>query len=229
MSGLVFAWGYYILFEAMDSSRAQAIALYAGSPWERFLSVFKFWEEPYEVVEKMLPKAGIITELGCGEGLLANYLAIASAKRRVIGYEIVPERLARAKKGIKNTIYHVGDIVEVPFPKSDAIILFHVLHHLPGRLAQENVLKKVKKSLKKGGKLIIVDVHVVPTLKYIAAWIADHFLVPWVFEKRFFTRAYFRNKKEWLQLLNKIGYSVKTTEKTKGRPFPNIIFSCTPK
>ena len=206
----------------------QAIALYANNPWERFLSVFKFWEEPYEVIEKMTPKLGTITELGCGEGLLTNYLAIASPQRKIIGYEIVPERLAAARKGIPNTTYYVGDIIDVPYPKSDAIILFHVLHHLPGKADQEAVLKKTMKALKKDGALIIVDVHVTPTFKYVAAWIADHFLVPWVFEKRFFTRAYFRTKHEWVSLLKKLGLSVNVSEETKGRPFPNIIFECTP-
>lgn len=210
-----------------QDARDRAISLYASNLWEKFLSNFKFWEEPYEVVEKMLPKKGIITELGCGEGLLTNYLALVAAKRKIIGYEIVPERLARAKKGIKNASYAIGDIVKIPFPKSDVFILFHVLHHLPGKLVQEKVLEKVKRNLKKNGKLVIVDVHVTPTLKYIAAWIADHFLVPWVFEGRFFTRAYFRKEEEWVNLLKKIGFNVTVSEATRGRPFPNIIFECT--
>lgn len=210
----------------MQDARERTISLYAGSVWEAFLSKFKFWEEPYEVVEKMLPDRGMITELGCGEGLLTNYLALAAPKRKIIGYELVPERLERAKKGIKNASYAVGDIVKIPFPKSDVFILFHVLHHLPGKPAQEVVLEKVKRSLKKGGKLIIVDVHVVPSLKYIAAWIADHFLVPWVFEKRLYTRAYFRKEHEWVNLLQKLGFKIHVTEETSGRPFPNIIFEC---
>lgn len=210
----------------MDYARQKAIGLYAGNAWEKFLSNFKFWEEPYEVVDKMLPQSGTITELGCGEGLLSNYLAIISPKRKVIGYELVPERLARAKKGIKNALYYVGDVVKIPYPQSDAIILFHVLHHLPGKEAQEEVLQKAKKSLKNGGELVIVDVHVKPTIKYVAAWIADHFLVPWVFEKRFYTRAYFRRESEWVSLLKNVGFTIKVTEETSGRPFPNIIFEC---
>ncbi len=210
-----------------SDARQQAINLYAGSLWEEFLSKFKFWEEPYEVVNKMLPPKGIITELGCGEGLLSNYLAIDSRQRKIIGYEIAPERLARAKKGVDNTAYYVGDIVKVPFPRSDAVILFHVLHHLPSKTAQEEVLKKAKSSLIKGGQLIIVEVHVTPSVKYIAAWIADHFLVPWVFEKRFYTRAYFRSKQQWVTLLKKLEFNVRGSEETKGSPFPNIIFECT--
>lgn len=208
----------------MEDARKRAISLYRSSVWEKFLSIFKFWEEPYEVVEKMLPRSGVIVELGCGEGLLANYLALASPKRKVIGYEIVPERLDRAKKGIKNTSYKVGDIVDISYPKADTFILFHVLHHLPSLAAQEEVLKKVKKSLNSGGKLIIVDVYIEPSIKYLAAWVADHFLVPWVFEKRFYTKACFRKEEEWITLLKKLGYNVKVTLEVKGRPFPNIIF-----
>lgn len=211
----------------MQNAREQAINLYAGTSWETFLSKFKFWEEPYEVVDKILPVYGTITDLGCGEGLLSNYLAISSPKRKVIGYEIASERLSRAKKGVKNAYFYVGDIVNVEYPASDVIVLFHVLHHLPSKDAQENVLKKAKNSLKKQGKIIIVEVHVKATLKYIAAWVADHFLVPWVFEKRFYTKAYFRKEHEWVNLLKKMGFKIKVRQETSGRPFPNIIFECT--
>lgn len=211
----------------MRDARNRAIGLYAKTGWEIFLSNFKFWEEPYEVAEKMLPKVGTITDLGCGEGLLANFLALSSSRRKIIGIEIAPERLERAKKGIKNANFYVGDIVKVPYPKADAVVLFHVLHHLPSANAQNEVLKKTKTSLKKNGKLIIVDVHVKPTLKFLAAWVADNFLVPWVFEKRFYTKARFKKEEEWIRLLKKMGFTIKTTEATAGRPFPNIIFECT--
>lgn len=210
----------------MEDVRQKAIRLYAHTPWEIFLSKFKFWEEPYEVVNEMVPTSGTILDLGCGEGFLSNYLALSSSKRKIIGIELTKERVARAKKKIKNTSFSAGDIVKIPFPKSDTIVLFHVLHHLPGKNAQEIVLQKTKKSLKKNGKLIIVEVHVKPTIKYYLAWFADHFLVPWVFEKRFFTRAYFRKEKEWTALLKKMGFKVKITEETSGRPFPNIILEC---
>lgn len=211
----------------MQNARDQAINLYAKTAWEIFLSKFKFWEEPYEVVDKILLKEGEITDLGCGEGLLSNYLALSSPKRKIIGFEIAPERLARAKKGIKNAKFYVGDIINVQYPKADAVVLFHVLHHLPSKNAQEKVLEKAKDSLKKNGALVIVEVHVKPTIKFVAAWIADNFLVPWVFEKRFYTRAFFRTEKDWINMLKNMGFKIKVTEETSGRPFPNIIFECT--
>lgn len=210
----------------IDLARQKAIDLYSDNNWENFLSHFKFWEEPYEVVNKMIPKSGTIVELGCGEGLLTNYLAISEPRRKITGYELVPERLESARKKVKNTIYKVADVTKLALPKADIFILFHVLHHLPSKDSQEILLKDVKKALNKNGKLIIVDVHVSFGIRYVAAWFADHFLVPWVFEGRFFTRAYFRTVGEWKMLLKKIGYKTKTKIETKGRPFPNIIFEC---
>ncbi len=210
----------------IDIARQKAISLYSNNSWENFLSHFKFWEEPYEVVNKMIPKSGTIIELGCGEGLLTNYLAISEPKRKIVGYELVPERLELAKKKIKNTVYKVADVTRLKLPKEDIFILFHVLHHLPSKTSQEKLLADIKKAINRNGKLIIVDVHVSFGIRYVAAWIADHFLVPWVFEKRFYTRAYFRRAGEWKSLLKKLGYKTKTKIETKGRPFPNIIFEC---
>lgn len=214
------------IITSMQNAKDQTINLYSRNAWEAFLSKFKFWEEPYEVVNKMLPDNGRIIDLGCGEGLLSNYLALASSKRKITGVEIAPERLVRAKKGIKNAFFSVGDIIKTPYPKADAIVLFHVLHHLPNKNSQEKVIEKAKDSLKKNGKLIIVEVHLKPTIKYAAAWFADHFLVPWVFEKRFFTRAYFRREQEWINMLKKVGFKIKITQASSGRPFPNIVFEC---
>lgn len=210
----------------MKNARQQAINLYGNTLWEAFLSKFKFWEEPYEAVDKILSSQGIITDMGCGEGLLSNYLALSSPQRKILGYELAPERLERAKKGVKNASFKVGNIVDLEYPKADAVILFHVLHHLPSKDAQEKVINKAKESLKRDGELIIVEVHVKPTVKYFAAWFADHFLVPWVFEKRFYTKAYFRKEEEWVNLLKNMGFKTKVTEETSGRPFPNIIFEC---
>ena len=111
----------------MESAREKTINLYAGNWWEKFLSNFKFWEEPYEVVEKILPKNGTVLDLGCGEGLLSNYLAIASDKRKITGIEIAPERLERAKKGMI-------DFASLVSPYSESKSNSH--HHVSSRGTQ---------------------------------------------------------------------------------------------
>jgi ubiquinone/menaquinone biosynthesis C-methylase UbiE len=210
----------------MNTIRERVINLYSNNIWENFLSHFKFWEEPYEVVNNMLPQKGTIIELGCGEGLLSNFIAMSKPNAKIIGYEINPDRLTLARKGIPNAIYKVADVTNLKLLKANSYILFHVLHHLLSERQQEKILKNIKENLLKNGKLIIVEVHVKLSLKYFAAWFADHFLVPWVFENRFFTKAYFRGESEWIKILEKIGYSTKVRIETKGRPFPNIIFEC---
>lgn len=205
----------------------KTISLYAGLGWKSLFTKWKFWEEPYTELEKLIPKKGEIVDLGCGEGILVNFLALSSKDRKLLGFEIAKERLAIASRGIPNTEFQLGDITEIVIPPADAITIFHVLHHLNSYKQQKEVLQKCAKSLKKGGKLLIVEVEIKPSLKYYTCWLADHFFVPWVFEKRFYTPAFFRTSKNWKKFLTQIGFSCKIIPAEANRPFSNVILECT--
>ena len=44
---------------------------------------------PFDIIEKHVPKKGTIVDLGCGFGIFANFLAIQSDDRKVIGIHSV--------------------------------------------------------------------------------------------------------------------------------------------
>lgn len=205
----------------------ETINLYSDTGWKSLFTKWKFWEEPYEELEKLIPDHGKIIDLGCGEGILANFLALSSNKRKVLGFEIDKTRLFVANRNIPNTQFKQADITKLTIPSCDVITLFHVLHHLDSYEEQEEVLKSCFKALKKNGKLLIVDVEIKPSIKYWTCWLADHFLVPWVFEKRFYTPAFFRTSKNWKKFLNKIGFYCEIIPAEAGRPFSNVILKCT--
>lgn len=205
----------------------ETIKLYANTGWKSIFAKWKFWEEPYTELEKLIPTQGKVVDLGCGEGILANFLAISSDRRKVIGFEIDKKRVAIANRDIPNTQFQQADITKLEIPDCDVITMFHVLHHLQSHKQQEDVLRKCFKTLKKNGKLLIVDVEIKPSLKYWICWLFDYFFVPWVFEGRFYTKAYFRNSKDWKKLLEEIGFSCKIIPADAGRPFSNVILDCT--
>lgn len=207
----------------MSNEIKQTISLYSDSFWKNIFSYIRFWDAPYVELEQIIPKKGKVIDLGCGEGIFANFLAISSSKRQIYGVELDKNRVKHANKKIKNTKFINGDITKESIPKADAIILIHVLHHLNSLDEQEELLKKCIKKLSKNGSLVIAEIEPNGSLKYFTTWFTDHFLVPWLFEKRFYSEIYFRKAKEWKSLLKKLGYKSQIVLADQGKPFSHVI------
>lgn len=202
----------------------QTVSLYKTDGFGKLFSEIRSWDAPYEDLEKVVPKVGRILDLGCGDGLLANYLALASSRRIVTGIELNAGRLKIADKGLKNTRFVRGDIIKVKYPKSDSVVLAHVLHHLPSKASQEMVLKKITKMLVPKSKLIILEIDEKPFLKYIFSVLVDMVVVPILFERKFFSsKVFYRTWDEWSKLLKKLGYKTEVKTIHKGMPFSHIL------
>jgi 2-polyprenyl-3-methyl-5-hydroxy-6-metoxy-1,4-benzoquinol methylase len=212
----------------MKEAKNEVIKRYRNKSYTWLFSYIRFWDAPYHEVEHIIPKKGTIVELGCGEGLFSNFLAISGSKRNVIGIEIDKHRLKNADKKVKNATFRFGDITKVKIPDADTIVLFHVLHHLHSYEEQEKLIARCKKALKPRGSLVIVEVNPVFSYKYFITWFTDHFLVPWLFERRLYSPIFFRSEKNWQNLFKKLGFRSKKTLCDKGKPFSHILYVCTP-
>ena len=202
------------------------LSLYYGLGWKSIFARIRLKDAPYKQTESLMPKKGIIVELGCGEGLFSNYMALSSGKRKIIGIEIDKDRFKQANRKISNTEFLLGDATKTNIPQCDVIVMMHLLHHLRSFEDQERLIRNFRKKLKKNGKMVIIEVEPKLSWKYFLAWSADHFLVPWLFEKRIYSKIYFRKRKEWERLLEKAGFEVKTHPADKNMPFSHIIFEC---
>lgn len=208
----------------------KAVSLYEKDGFGKLFSQIRSWDAPYEVLEKIVPKKGEILDLGCGDGLLVNYLALSSPKRKITGIELNSDRIEIADKGIKNARFLRGDILTKKYPKADSVILAHVLHHLPSFASQEKVLEKLSGILKKKNKLIILEIDNKPLLKYFFSIIVDSVVVPILFEgKVFATKLFYRTSSEWQRLLEELGFSVEVKSTHRGMPFSHILIEATKK
>lgn len=204
----------------------QTIKLYSGLGWKSLFAKIRFWDAPYLELEALVPKTGKIIDLGCGDGIFANFLALASSGREVYGIEINKSRIKDANRGIKNTKFLHGDITQRDIPYADAVVLVHVLHHLSSFSEQEKMIRKCKSKLKKRGKLIIAEAEPKFSLKFFITWFTDHFLVPWVFESELYSPIFFRKGKGWKILLENLGFSCQVIAVEKRKPFTHIILDC---
>ena len=109
-------------------------------------------------------KAGdSVLDVGCGTGTLA----IVSKRRvgptgTVHGIDASPEMIARAREKAKKAgvevFFKQGVVEALPFPDAhfDAVLSTLMLHHLPRKL-REQCAREVRRVLKPGGRVLVVD------------------------------------------------------------------------
>ncbi|MBZ9621449.1 class I SAM-dependent methyltransferase [Clostridium sp. FP2] len=110
----------------------------------------------FKYLLKFVPNnVGTCLDIGCGKGELSNMLLQKS--NNVIAVDLSDKMIERAKilHANKNIKYICGNILNMKFENNsiDVIITTATAHHLP----YEWLLCFAKDKLKKGGKLIILD------------------------------------------------------------------------
>lgn len=175
--------------------------LYDNLGYVTVFMYFRFCHAPYLLVESLVPKKGLIIDLGCGYGFFSNMLGLAEPARQVIGIELNKRKVQYADRNVKNVNFSNADITKSDISDCDAIVFFHVLHHLNSRNQQYRLLKACSKKLKKGGKLIVVEIDYRPWWKFIFTLFVDTALY-------FGDRFYYRSQNEFTRLFKKLGLEV---------------------
>lgn len=194
--------------------------LYARNKWTHLFAAVRFWTGSYSEIERMVPKKGTILDLGCGYGIFANYLALASPSRKMIGIDTDRKKIKNACKGVLNTSFKVGDATKMKIKNLTAIILHDVLHHLNSYTQQEQLIKDCKNMLKRNGILIIVEVNNTPLWKLILGRATDFLMYKG-------QQVYYRYKKNMLKLLqNYFSRKFIYSENLQNSPYPHVVYIC---
>jgi ubiquinone/menaquinone biosynthesis C-methylase UbiE len=120
-------------------------------------------QRPRELVAALGITPGMtVVDLGSGPGYMLPYLSEAvGAQGQVIAQDVFSEFLAEARKrtaGLKNVSFVLGTAKETKLsPKSaDLILVLDVYHHLD---YPQQTLADLRRALKPGGRLAIVEYH----------------------------------------------------------------------
>lgn len=198
----------------------QCKKLYKGNLWINFFTEIRFWTGSFIQLEQYIPKKGKILDLGCGYGILANFLALSSKDREVIGVDTDAKKIKNAKKGVLNTSFRVEDATKMNVKDFDVIILHDVLHHLNSFKDQEKLIDDCKKMLKGKGILFIVEVDDKPFWKLLLGRLTDLVMYSGA-------PVYYRYKNDMIKVLEK--YFLKsniTVGKFHNNPFPQAFYLC---
>ncbi len=155
---------------------------------------------PLAALDGALPRAGVILDLGCGEGILANLVAAIRPGCTIVGIDRSEAQIARARANARaNARFVTGDILELGDDYRDvaAVILNDVVHH-QAYAAHQPLILDVLQRLRPDGVLVLKEVD--------QADRADASMT------RFFdSRLYpddplcFRSQDEWLDLFARLG------------------------
>ncbi len=185
----------------------------------------------------LIPDAGRLIDLGCGQGLLASWLLEARALyeagewpsdwpaapkvRNIWGLELMPKDVHRAQVALdKRAEFALGDIRTADFGKADVAIILDVLHYISYE-AQEDVLRRIRAALPTGGTFIT-------RIGDAAGGLPFHYS-NWVDRTVFFLRGhrldriYCRTLSEWLDVLRRNGFEAWPMPMHKGTPFCNVM------
>ena len=198
----------------------QCKKLYRGNLWVNFFTNIRFLTGSFTQLEQRIPRKGRILDLGCGYGILANFLALSSTTREIIGVDTDAKKIKNAEKGILNVSFRVADATKMKVKDFDAIILHDVLHHLDSYDDQEQLINDCKDMLKKDGVLLIVEVDNKPFWKLILGRITDFIMYSG-------SPVYYRYKNEMIKLLEK--YFLKSNiavDYLRNNPFPQVVYIC---
>ena len=194
------------------SGLGRKVALYARLRWRLC---------PFEEIEKYVPKEGPIIDIGCGYGLLANFLVLKSAKRDVTGIDLSSGRIRAAQKTTDNRKqirFRLMNVLDLQLGKYNAMVMSDFLHHIDYQV-QEELLARCYQDLPTGSFLIIEEVDNRPLWKYWFAFLIDRLL-------NIGERQFFRPHQEFQDLLQGIGFSVKIKKVDKHLPLSDILFIC---
>jgi len=101
---------------------------------------------------RFLPKSTIL-EVGCGDGVISDYIALNYPGSKVLGIDISRKAIAFAKLMGRYAEYRHVDLFDIN-EQYDVVLLIEVLEHIP-KASVNPFLRKIRDVLKPGGFLVL--------------------------------------------------------------------------
>jgi ubiquinone/menaquinone biosynthesis C-methylase UbiE len=104
--------------------------------------------------------ARTIVDLGTGTGALAERCLKRAARARVIGIDADPDILSVAGRRLgSRAVLVAGTFLRADVPDCDAVVASFALHHVRSRSVKAKLYARLRRALRRGGRLITVDCH----------------------------------------------------------------------
>lgn len=141
----------------VQAAQSRTIQRYAGCKFgDRMYVAMKLELDPLtrEIAAFDAP-LGRVLDVGCGRGQFSLLLRELDLAQSIEGFDWDPRKVRVAEQAARGDArYSVGDVLHAELPEGDTILLFDVLHYLE-HSAQREVVQRLARSLRAGGRLLI--------------------------------------------------------------------------
>lgn len=177
----------------------------------------------FKDIKKELPEYGKIYDIGCGYGILSHFIASISENLKVIGIDLDKKRIDTCSeifRDIKNLKFLRKDLREDnKISPADIIITYDLLHHIPFE-SQIELIENCIDNLKPSGKLLIKEIDNSKKFGTFFTWILDMIMTKG-------EKVYYRDLREWVEVLEKKGLNITLKEIKSFLPFPHFLLIAT--
>ena len=100
----------------------------------------------------------LIVDLGIGTGALAERCLRRIPAARVVGIDVDRAMLQAAAARLRGRFEaHRGSFVRADLPRCDAVVASLALHHVRTKPAKRRLFERVRRALRRGGRLVTAD------------------------------------------------------------------------
>lgn len=185
----------------------------------------------------ILPRDGVILDLGCGRGILLALLETARTLYKsgvwdqswpdppldvkLLGVEGRARLALIAQCAIgESGRIETADLAFYTPPNSRAILLLDVLHYLPEQ-QQEDLIRRSCEALQPGGILVLREPDTPSSIRFALTRLGERLCA--MLRRDWRQRFKYRSAAEWRQLLERNGLTTQESPLWKGTPFSNVL------
>ena len=186
------------------------------------MSPLKSFLWPLQAISQALPPQGLIFDLGCGDGVVSQFLAQAYPQRQVVGIDQNSSRISAAQRqfqDLPNVSFKVEDINKVNLKSAAGCLLSDVLHHL-SPASQLQLLNQISHQLKPRAVCLIKEINRQDMLRSKLSRLWDWLLYPQ-------DQIHYFSAPELTKIMTQLGFKVKFKSVTPWFPGSVCLFTCT--
>src|SRR5262249_784766 len=101
-----------------------------------------------------------IVDLGTGTGALASRCLARAPRAHLVGIDADPEVLAVAARRLgARASFIEGSFLRASVPRCDVLVASFALHHVRTRLAKAALYRRIRRAVRRDGRLLTVDCY----------------------------------------------------------------------